>query len=108
MKALKNIATGLFHVILVTVYFIGSIISFVEIFNANGFVAIFYFVVSLIFLAAFLMFAWEIGEYLNKGDDKVMKCKNCTEWDTKECECSHWYGFKENDYCSHGVRKDAE
>ena len=36
----------------------------------------------------------------------VVRCKDCTEWDEDECECSHWYGFKENDYCSYGERKD--
>ena len=35
----------------------------------------------------------------------VVRCKDCTEWDKDECECSHWYGFKENDYCSYGERK---
>ena len=36
----------------------------------------------------------------------VVRCKDCTEWDKDECECSHWYGFKENDFCSYGERKD--
>ena len=36
----------------------------------------------------------------------VVRCKNCIEWDKDECECSHWYGFRENDYCSYGERKD--
>lgn len=36
----------------------------------------------------------------------VVRCKDCTEWDEDECECSHWYGFKENDFCSYGERKD--
>ena len=35
----------------------------------------------------------------------VVRCKNCTEWDEKEQECSHWYGFRENDFCSYGKRK---
>lgn len=35
----------------------------------------------------------------------VVRCKNCTEWDEKEQECSHWYGFRENDFCSHGKKK---
>ena len=38
---------------------------------------------------------------------KIVKCKDCTEWDEKECECSHWYGFHENDFCCFGVRKDV-
>ena len=33
-------------------------------------------------------------------------CKDCTEWDNDECECSHWYGFKENDFCSYGTPKE--
>ena len=33
-------------------------------------------------------------------------CKDCTEWDKNECECSHWYGFKENDFCSYGTPKE--
>ena len=37
----------------------------------------------------------------------IVLCKECTEWDKNECECSHWYGFRENDYCSYGVRKDG-
>lgn len=37
---------------------------------------------------------------------KVVKCKNCTEWNEAEGECSHWYGFRENDFCSYGERKE--
>ena len=36
---------------------------------------------------------------------EVCRCKDCTEWDEDESECSHWYGFKENDFCSYGGRK---
>ena len=36
----------------------------------------------------------------------VVRCKDCTEWDEKEQECSHWYGFRENDFCSYGRKKD--
>ena len=36
---------------------------------------------------------------------EVVRCKDCTEWDKDECECSHWYGFRENDFCSYGKRK---
>ena len=40
---------------------------------------------------------------------EVVRCKDCTEWDKNECECSHWYGFRENDFCSYGERiKEAE
>ena len=38
----------------------------------------------------------------------VVRCKDCTEWDEISSECSHWYGFRENDFCSHGERKDGE
>lgn len=107
MKALKNTAKGLVYAFMVIFYFVGSIICFVTIFESQGFMAVICFVVSLLSLAMSLLFAWVIGEYLNE-DDKVMKCKDCTEWDAKECECSHWHGFKENDYCSHGIRKGAE
>ena len=34
-------------------------------------------------------------------------CKDCTEWDKDEYECSHWYGFREDDYCSVGARTDG-
>lgn len=37
---------------------------------------------------------------------KVVRCKDCTEWDKDEGECSHWYGFHENDFCSYGERRD--
>ena len=37
-----------------------------------------------------------------------IRCKDCTEWDKVEQECSHWYGFRENDYCSYGVLKERE
>lgn len=37
---------------------------------------------------------------------EVVRCKDCTEWDENECECSHWYGFRENDFCSYGERKE--
>ena len=39
---------------------------------------------------------------------EVVRCKDCTEWDNDECECSHWYGFKENDFCSYGERKEGD
>ena len=39
-------------------------------------------------------------------DNEIVRCKNCTEWDEKEQECSHWYGFRENDFCSHGKEKE--
>lgn len=45
-----------------------------------------------------------LGEYEDKGE--VVRCKDCTEWDEKEQECSHWYGFRENDYCSFGERRE--
>ena len=38
---------------------------------------------------------------------EVVRCKDCTEWDKDECECSHWYGFREDDYCSYGARMDG-
>ena len=39
---------------------------------------------------------------------EVVRCKDCTEWDKDEYECSHWYGFREDDYCSYGERMDGE
>lgn len=36
---------------------------------------------------------------------EVVRWKNCTEWDKDEGECSHWYGFRENDFCSYGERE---
>lgn len=38
---------------------------------------------------------------------EVIRCKDCTEWDKDEYECSHWYGFREDDYCSLGARMDG-
>ena len=38
---------------------------------------------------------------------EVVRCRECTEFDEAEHECSHWYGFRENDFCSHGVRKEG-
>ena len=38
---------------------------------------------------------------------EVVRCKDCTEWDKDEYECSHWYGFREDDYCSLGARMDG-
>lgn len=47
------------------------------------------------------------GAFKAKADFvEVVRCKDCTEWDEKEQECSHWYGFKENDYCSYGERRE--
>lgn len=37
----------------------------------------------------------------------VVRCRECTEFDETEHKCSHWYGFRENDFCSHGVRKEG-
>lgn len=39
---------------------------------------------------------------------EVVRCKDCTEWDKDEYECSHWYGFREDDYCSYGARMDGK
>ena len=39
---------------------------------------------------------------------EVVRCKDCTEWDKDEYECSHWYGFREDDYCSYGERMDGD
>ena len=39
---------------------------------------------------------------------EVVRCKDCTEWDSNECECSHWYGFRENDFCSYGERRTED
>lgn len=36
---------------------------------------------------------------------RVVRCKDCAEWDENEQECSHWYGFKANDFCSYGERR---
>ena len=38
---------------------------------------------------------------------EVVRCKDCTEWDKDQYECSHWYGFREDDYCSLGARMDG-
>jgi hypothetical protein len=35
---------------------------------------------------------------------EVVRCKDCTEWNEKEGECSHWYGFRENDFCCFGIK----
>ena len=37
----------------------------------------------------------------------VVRCKDCTEWDEISSECSHWYGFRENDFCSFAEIKDV-
>ena len=39
---------------------------------------------------------------------EVVRCKDCTEWDKDEYECSNWYGFREDDYCSYGARMDRD
>ena len=108
MKALKNIAIGFFIAYMSIGNLIGSVILFVEIFDSQSFMAILRFALSLICLAISLLFTCVIGMYINGDNEKVVKCKDCTEWDAKECECYHWHGFKENDYCSHGIRKGAE
>ena len=38
---------------------------------------------------------------------EVVRCKDCKHWDKDECECSHWYGFHENDFCSYGELRKA-
>ena len=38
----------------------------------------------------------------------VVRCRECTGWNEKEQECSYWYGFHENDFCSYGKRKEGE
>ena len=37
----------------------------------------------------------------------VVRCRECTEFDETEHECSHWYGFRENDFCSYGKQKEG-
>ena len=39
---------------------------------------------------------------------EVVRCKDCTEWDEKEQECKHWYGFRADDFCSYGERREGE
>ena len=39
---------------------------------------------------------------------EVVRCRECTEFDEAEHECSHWYGFRENDFCNYGERKDGD
>ena len=57
--------------------------------------------------ACFNHLATKCADHLIANDVvPVVRCKDCTEWDEDECECSHWYGFKENDYCIYGERKD--
>lgn len=50
----------------------------------------------------------DIEDFPEADVAEVVRCKDCSEWDENKKECSHWYGFKENDFCSHGVRKDDE
>lgn len=38
----------------------------------------------------------------------VVRCRECTEFDETEHECSHWYEFRENDFCSYGKRKEGD
>ena len=35
----------------------------------------------------------------------VVRCRECTEFDETEHECIHWYGFRENDFCSYGEKR---
>lgn len=37
----------------------------------------------------------------------VARCRECTEFNGTEHECSHWYGFRENDFCAYGERKEG-
>ncbi len=43
---------------------------------------------------------------LLEDEKRIVRCKDCTEWNEKEQECSHWYGFRENDFCSYWRKKD--
>ena len=47
------------------------------------------------------------NNYISADVVEVVRCRDCSEWDKDECECSHWYGFHENDYCSFAERKDT-
>ena len=38
---------------------------------------------------------------------EVVRCKDCTEWDEAEQECKHWYGFRADDFCSYGERREG-
>ena len=38
--------------------------------------------------------------------NEVVRCKECKHWDEEEQECIHWYGFRSDDFCSYGERKD--
>ena len=37
--------------------------------------------------------------------DSIVRCKDCAEWDEKEQECKHWYGFYADNFCSYGEKK---
>jgi len=60
------------------------------------------------YIAGAITFGWVLpwlGKKLHRVGASARwncgRCKECTEWDAEEQECSHWYGFRENDYCSH-------
>lgn len=44
----------------------------------------------------------EVFKRYEIGIVEVVRCKECAEWDEQEQECSHYYGFRENDFCSFG------
>ena len=70
MKALKNIATGFYHSWISVMCLLDSVILFVEIFYSQSFMAILYFILSLIFLAISLLCTYIIGMYINKEDGR--------------------------------------
>lgn len=108
MKTLKNIGIGLVYALMAADCLIGSVLSFALIFDSQSFRAVLHFVIFLVTLTTSLWFAWVIGKHLSDDNENIVRCKDCTEWDAKECECSHWYGFKENDFCCHGIKRGAE
>lgn len=55
---------------------------------------------------AIMIFDFECEQFLSADVVEVVRCKDCTEFDKDEGECSHWYGFRENDYCSYGTQKE--
>lgn len=49
---------------------------------------------------------WErLKQYEDSEAIPLVRCRECAGWDEKEHECSHWYGFRENDFCSYGERR---
>ena len=66
-KIFSAIFDGIGTLVLMVIYCVGAILAFIECLHTDGLLAVGYFILSLLSLGMFLLFAYCIGDGVNKG-----------------------------------------